>query len=229
MRRILFSIVLFSLVFFTYVGWDATAHTPQGRDPVEVIQERGSNVVSTLMQHSSWRTARFNAEMSSINLLRPLDAANLSAERIPVSIKKIQSFLDFLGQYRDSTKLLVRYLEDSVAALRADMPHDYQETFMSTIVSAYKADAEAFDAYTLAISSLHKQVAEVLRLIEHSKHKITNGSLEFTDQEAYGNYQTLMAALDKRNSELKQQATKAKQTQKGLQQALETLFADPGK
>ncbi len=227
MRKILLCVFVLVFCLSIEAGTSATAQTPT-TDPVELIQERASYVVASIMQRSSARTSKFNQEMSKINLLRPLDAANLDADHIPVTMKKMQDFLDFLGQYRDSSTAIIKTLEDSVAAFRAVMPRNYQETFLSSFLKAYTDDSKAFDSYTLAISSLDKQVTEVLHFLEHSKYKVVNKTVKFNDPDEYKGYQLLMRTLDERNTELSKASLPPRETQKALQHALETLFADPG-
>jgi hypothetical protein len=227
MRKMLLCFVVLLSLLSIEAGGLATAQTPSN-DPVELVQERASSVIAGLMQRSSQRTQRFNQEMSKINLLRPLDASNLDAEHIAFSMKKLHAFLDFLGEYRDSSATMLKTLEDSVAALRAEMPRNYQETFLSTFLKAYSDDSKAFDGYTLAISALDKQVADVLHLLEHSKHQVANKMVKFSDPEEYKSYQALMKSLDERNADLAKAAISPRETQRALQHALETLFADPG-
>jgi hypothetical protein len=227
MRKIVLCAFVLLFCLSIEAGASATAQTPSN-DPVELIQERASHVVAGIMQRNSLRTARFNQEMSKINLLRPLDAVNLDSAHIPATTLKMHAFLDFLGQYRDSSTAILRTLEDSVAALRADMPHEYQETFLSKFLAAYTQDSKAFDGYTLAISSLDKQVAEILHFLEHAKHGVVNNMVKFNDADIYKDYQALMKTLNERNADLAKASQLPRQTQPVLQESLNNLFPDPG-
>jgi hypothetical protein len=228
------------LAAFAFICTTAVAHTQEGdqsvrrvyytqaqQDPVTIIENRAANVVESVMRIRADRANRLEAEKTLVNQLRPLDADKLDSSNIQVSKRGLTAFLDYLGRYRDSSEVVLHKLEDSVAILRSDMPKLYRETFMSRFLTAYTADMNAFDQYTLAVSELYKEVIAMLSFIDNSQHQLKKGKLVFADAKTEKTYQKNMKALTKRSADLKKAAQASNQTENSLHEATDHLFEKP--
>ncbi|MBS1904282.1 MAG: hypothetical protein JSS75_11305 [Bacteroidetes bacterium] len=181
----------------------ASASVAQQRnDPMEAMNHRASRLIDSSMQRLNLRAERFNEELGKINKARPLDPSMLSAEKIKENTGKINDFLAYLDVYRSLSANMRKQVDDSVAAMRSEMPIRVRKAYLQEFLDAYASDQTAFDKYTMALTNVYTNVKQVLEFISTAKVQVVDGKLSFTDKTEYEQYETLMNKVNAANRKL---------------------------
>lgn len=174
----------------------------QRNDPMEAMNHRASRLIDSSMQRLNLRAERFNEELGKINKARPLDPSMLSAEKIKENTGKINDFLAYLDVYRSLSANMRKEVDDSVAAMRSEMPIRVRKAYLQEFLDAYASDQTAFDKYTMALTNVYTDVKQVLEFISTAKVQVVDGKLSFTDKTEYEQYEALMNKVNAANRKL---------------------------
>ncbi len=193
--RVQIVLLLLSVFFVTSVS-------AQKKDPMAAMTTRASKLIDSTMSAINLRAERFNQELQIINQTKPLDAPSLTPEKIPNSITKVKDFLDYLEVHRALSARLRKITDDSVKAMRSEMPTRIREDFLKEFLEAYHKDQESFDKYTLALTKVYINVSEVLKYLAGAKISIVGDKIQFDSKDDYDHYQEMMDAVNKSNKKL---------------------------
>lgn len=183
------TVVLRSLLLLALTFGTASA---QHVNPLDAMNHRASMLIDSTMQRLNLRAERFNEELSKINKARPLDASALTPEKIAENLTKVKDFLGYLDVYRTLSAKSRQTVEDSVAAMRSEMPSRIRKQYLQEFLDAYAMDQSAFDKYTVALTNVYTKVSEVLTFLSNAKIKLVNGKIQFDDKAEYERYQDMM-------------------------------------
>ena len=226
------------IVLFLFAISIVSSVSAQKKDPMAMMTSRASRLIDSTMSAINLRAERFNQELQVINQTKPLDAASLTPEKIPSSITKVKDFLGYLEVHRALSVRLRKMTDDSVKAMRSEMPTRVREDFLKEFLEAYHKDQESFDKYTLALTKVYVNVSEVLKFLageislvgdkhpkfglERTKAKISlvGDKIQFESKEDYEHYQEMMDAVNKSNKKL---ITASADSQKATLEASEAM------
>ncbi len=193
--RLQIVLLLLVVLFFSSVS-------AQKKDPMAMMTSRASRLIDSTMGAINLRAERFNQELQIINLTKPLDATSLTPEKIASSIIKVKDFLNYLEVHRSLSVRLRKITDDSVKAMRSEMPTRVREDFLKEFLEAYHKDQESFDKYTLALTKVYVNVSEVLKFLAGAKISLVGDKIQFDSKDDYEHYQEMMDAVNKSNKKL---------------------------
>lgn len=193
--RLQIVLLLLVVLFFSSVS-------AQKKDPMAIMTSRASRLIDSTMGAINLRAERFNQELQIINLTKPLDATSLTPEKIASSIIKVKDFLNYLEVHRSLSVRLRKITDDSVKAMRSEMPTRVREDFLKEFLEAYHKDQESFDKYTLALTKVYVNVSEVLKFLAGAKISLVGDKIQFDSKDDYEHYQEMMDAVNKSNKKL---------------------------
>lgn len=192
----------------------------QKKDPMAMMTTRASRLIDSTMGAINLRAERFNQELQVINQTKPLDATSLTPEKIQSSITKVKDFLNYLEVHRSLSVRLRKMTDDSVKAMRSEMPTRVREDFLKEFLEAYHKDQESFDKYTLALTKVYVNVSEVLKFLAGAKISLVGDKIQFDSKDDYDHYQEMMDAVNKSNKKL---ITASADSQKATLEASEAM------
>ena len=190
------------IVLFLFAISIVSSVSAQKKDPMAMMTSRASRLIDSTMSAINLRAERFNQELQVINQTKPLDAASLTPEKIPISITKVKDFLGYLEVHRALSVRLRKMTDDSVKAMRSEMPTRVREDFLKEFLEAYHKDQESFDKYTLALTKVYVNVSEVLKFLAGAKISLVGDKIQFDSKDDYEHYQEMMDAVNKSNKKL---------------------------
>ncbi len=211
--RLQIVLLLLVVLFFSSVS-------AQKKDPMAMMTSRASRLIDSTMGAINLRAERFNQELQIINLTKPLDATSLTPEKIASSIIKVKDFLNYLEVHRSLSVRLRKITDDSVKAMRSEMPTRVREDFLKEFLEAYHKDQESFDKYTLALTKVYVNVSEVLKFLAGAKISLVGDKIQFDSKDDYEHYQEMMDAVNKSNKKL---ITASADSQKATLEASEAM------
>ncbi len=211
--RLQIVLLLLVVLFFSSVS-------AQKKDPMAIMTSRASRLIDSTMGAINLRAERFNQELQIINLTKPLDATSLTPEKIASSIIKVKDFLNYLEVHRSLSVRLRKITDDSVKAMRSEMPTRVREDFLKEFLEAYHKDQESFDKYTLALTKVYVNVSEVLTFLAGAKISLVSDKIQFDSKDDYEHYQEMMDAVNKSNKKL---ITASADSQKATLEASEAM------
>lgn len=186
----------------------------QKADPerfVMEIENRATTVINQTMEQVGERAEDFNQQISRIFGLMPLESIHLDSATIRKNMGTISEFLVYLESYRTSGKSLSQTLNDSIIAIRKELPAKNRKRFLVSFEKAYNKDVNAFDAYIVALSKLFKRVNTTLGYLGATEFGISEAkSLEFQNQADHDRFKELMSAVESANKELSKSTEQSK-------------------
>ena len=208
------------IVLFLFAISIVSSVSAQKKDLMTMMSTRASRLIDSTMSAINLRAERFNQELQVINQTKPLDAASLTPEKIPISITKVKDFLGYLEVHRALSVRLRKMTDDSVKAMRSEMPTRVREDFLKEFLEAYHKDQESFDKYTLALTKVYVNVSEVLKFLAGAKISLVGDKIQFDSKDDYEHYQEMMDAVNKSNKKL---ITASADSQKATLEASEAM------
>ncbi len=208
------------IVLFLFAISIVSSVSAQKKDLMTMMSTRASRLIDSTMGAINLRAERFNQELQVINQTKPLDAASLTPEKIPISITKVKDFLGYLEVHRALSVRLRKMTDDSVKAMRSEMPTRVREDFLKEFLEAYHKDQESFDKYTLALTKVYVNVSEVLKFLAGAKISLVGDKIQFDSKDDYEHYQEMMDAVNKSNKKL---ITASAESQKATLEASEAM------
>jgi hypothetical protein len=167
------------------------------------LEIRANRLLDETMKIVADRASDFNQHVADINLVRPLELGNLDSNTVLNSSVSVRSFLGYLNDYQSSNDSLARAFQDSLFAIRHDMPPGVSEAALDAFEKSYDADHTAFNKYLTTLHKLYGQVLDVLTFLRTTPYTLSKTKLEFTKQADVSRYQELMRPIDATSRELK--------------------------
>lgn len=224
--------ILFAL-FFLALASPAVSQTPVSESRSEasqLIEMRANTVVNEIMDVVNKRAESFNSQISQVYALMPLESIHLDTATIRKNVTALQNFLAFLEQYRAEGVALTARLEDSLSALRAELPKKHRKRFLNTFHKVFLQDMTAFDAYTVALDHLYKKVIAALQFMRSIQFTVTGEQkLEFQRQVDYKRYVDLMAQIDKANAEVQKASDRSRKATAAANKTIEEVYGENSK
>jgi hypothetical protein len=196
-----------AILFTLFCGTPLFAQESGGGRPQDEAQRsleiRANTLLDETMKIVADRASDFNQHVADINLVRPLELGNLDSSTVLNSIVSVRSFLSYLNDYQSSNDSLARTFQDSLFAIRHDMPPGVSESALDAFEKSYEADHTAFNKYLTTLHKLYGQVLDVLTFLRSTPYTLSKTKLEFTKQADVNRYQELMRPIDATSRELK--------------------------
>jgi hypothetical protein len=195
MRPYRFLIILFCLL-------SVPAAFAQKGDPMEAMSTRASRLIDSVMAKLNLRSERFNEEMDKVNKAKALDPGSLDSVKLRKNILVLKDFLEYLEVYRSLSARMRSDVEDSIQAMRSEMPRRYKQTYLQEFLDAFHKDQSGFDKYTLALTKLFSTISDVLKYIATAHVQVVEGKLQFADKKEYEQYQKMMDNVNESNKKV---------------------------
>jgi hypothetical protein len=174
----------------------------QHADPMEAMSGRASRLIDSVMAKLNIRSERFNEEMDKVNKAKAIDPVSLDSVKLQKNTVVLKDFLQYLDVYRSLSGHTKKEVEDSIQAMRLEMPRRYKQTYLQEFLDAFQKDQSAFDKYTLALTKLFTSVSEVLQFISTTHVKVVDNKIQFTDKKQYDHYQKMMDEVNEHNKKV---------------------------
>jgi len=183
-------------IVFVVLGFQALAYA-QPDAIMDMVNSSASKLIDSVMQTINLRADIFNEEVGKVNKLRPLEAENLSKERVDANIPVIKEFLGYLEVYRAASDREKKRIQDSVTMLRSYLPKSKQKKYLKEFMNAYLLDQGAFYKYTLSLTGLYSNVLELLNFMSGAHTEIKDQKIVFTDRKELKQYEKILAKVEK--------------------------------
>ena len=219
---------IYLLVSVLFVG-SLSAQTPTSANSnaSDIIEMRANGLVNEIMDAVNARADAFNTQISQVYALMPLESIHLDSATIRKNIQSLRHFLQFLERYRAEGKVLTDRLEDSLKALRAELPKQHRARFLNTFHKVFLQDITAFDAYTVALDRLYKKVIASLEYMLSITFGVTQqNKLEFTREVDYKRYLDLMAQIEKANKEVQKASERSRKATAAANKTIEEVYGN---
>jgi hypothetical protein len=166
----------------------------------------------------------FNNELDKVNKLKPLDAASFTPAKIDSNITTIKEFLDYLDVYRKVSGDLFRRVQDSVEAIRRNVPQSKRKDFLKEFMDAYALDHKAFDKYSLALTDVYTNVLATVKFAKTANVEPKGDKLEFKSKEQYKSYKKMIDNVEKSNEKLISAAKKSQKATADASAAMQIAY-----
>ncbi|HYM21206.1 MAG TPA: hypothetical protein VEW28_09445 [Candidatus Kapabacteria bacterium] len=201
----------------------------QHGDPLDAMNARASRLIDSTMSMINLRAERFNEELGKVNVVMRNGLATADSDKLRSNLAVIKNFLGYLDVYHSLSSHLKTQVEDSVQAMRMEMPRRYRQTYMQEFLDAFHKDETAFDKYTVTLTKFFASVTDVMQFLLTAHVAIANDKLQFSDKTEYERYQELTDIVNQNN---KKQITASAASQKATieaSQEMQEAYGDPNK
>lgn len=232
MRRFVLSIRMLGrsmrkgIVTVAIMVFMAVAAYAQPEVVLDMVNASAGRLIDSTMQTINLRADIFNEEVAKVNKLRPLEAENMTKEKVEVSLPAIRDFLSYLDVYRATSDKEKLRIQDSVKLFRSYLEKNKQKKFLKEFLNAYSMDQSAFYKYTQSLTTLYTNVIDLLNFMAASKAEIKDNKIVFTDKAELKRYETIMAKVEKN---IQKQATASLAAQKATFEAGQIMQKSYGK
>ncbi|MDP4198266.1 MAG: hypothetical protein Q8922_05110 [Bacteroidota bacterium] len=161
-----------------------------------LVTMSANNVLDSMMHTLSLRTQDFNAHVSAINKTRPLEATNLDSAHLATNAGLTLEFIEYLKQYRASSKTTIDRFEDSLFILESEFPPVREKRLIKAVAESYMADNKAFDGYVGALSKVYSNVLNILLFLQHTPYSMVKGKPQFRLPKDMVTYQKMLTQTD---------------------------------
>jgi hypothetical protein len=196
----------------------------QDKSPEQIIGERASALIDSTMSALNTRANIFNAELDKVNKLNPLDARSFTPEKIDSNITAMKEFLDYLDVYRKVSGDLFTKVQDSVEAIRRNVPQTKRKDFLKEFMDAYALDHKAFDKYSHALTDVYTNVLATVKFAKTANVEPKGDKLEFKSKEQYNSYKKMIDNVEKSNTKLISAAKKSQKATADASAAMQLAY-----